>query len=230
MNRKVVWKNSVYWHHSYSLYSVDVQKLFLQIFCLALHVPIIPNGWLFPACRLVKSLRDRYLHSGSPLELPAETRMRLKLSKSGQLTMQQIVGIQDAMIARLKEYWWVQCSAIYWSVVSCWFPTLQVSPVSPSLLQAAEDFLLSNITDSYHIPLLFHHPHILSESQMHRLHPHHDSTHTNSDPHLHETGKAKTKVFLGLPTWLKWTRKWYDIYGPGIPVFLSHWAIIIIWL
>lgn len=58
-------------------------------------------------CRLVKDLRERYLHCGSPLELPPETRMRMKLSKFGQLTMQQIENLQDAMIERLRDYWCV---------------------------------------------------------------------------------------------------------------------------
>lgn len=46
------------------------------------------------------------MHCGSPLELPPETRMRVKLSKSGQLTMEQIGNLQDAMIERLREYWY----------------------------------------------------------------------------------------------------------------------------
>lgn len=55
--------------------------------------------------RLLKELRERYFHSGSALELPAETIMKLKLSKSGDFGMEQIADLQDAMIAKLKEYW-----------------------------------------------------------------------------------------------------------------------------
>lgn len=55
--------------------------------------------------RLLKELRERYFHSGSALELPAETIKKLKFSKSGDFNMEQITDLQDAMINKLKDYW-----------------------------------------------------------------------------------------------------------------------------
>lgn len=60
---------------------------------------------LFLLCRLVKELCERYLVTGSPLELPAEAKVKVHLKKPGQLTSKQIRQLQDAMVTRLREYW-----------------------------------------------------------------------------------------------------------------------------
>ena len=56
--------------------------------------------------RLIRELRERYLHSGSPLELPAEIRVKLNMSKSTWLSLEQIEELQKAMIIRLRKYWY----------------------------------------------------------------------------------------------------------------------------
>ena len=54
----------------------------------------------------MKDLRERYFHSGSPLELPAESRIRLKLSRSSHFNMEHLSELQNAMISRLRDYWY----------------------------------------------------------------------------------------------------------------------------
>ena len=83
-------------------YSSDADQQRYVLCCAIAIVADVDGVTIF---RLVKDLRERYLHSGSPLELPAETSMRIKLSRSGQLTMEQIAELQDAMITKLKNYW-----------------------------------------------------------------------------------------------------------------------------
>ena len=56
--------------------------------------------------RLLREVRERYLHSGSPLELPAETRNRLRVSKASRLTLSQLKEIQLFMVQGLREYWY----------------------------------------------------------------------------------------------------------------------------
>ena len=66
------------------------------------------NIGFFCRSRLLREIRDRYLHSGSPLELPAETRNRLRVNKaSGRLTISQLKELQTFMVQGLREYWWV---------------------------------------------------------------------------------------------------------------------------
>ena len=61
----------------------------------------------FCLSRLLREIRDRYLHSGSPLELPAETRNWLRVNKASRLTLAQLKELQTFMVQGLREYWWV---------------------------------------------------------------------------------------------------------------------------
>ena len=65
------------------------------------------NIGFFYLSRLLREIRDRYLHSGSPLELPAETRNRLRVNKASRLTLSQLKELQTFMVQGLREYWWV---------------------------------------------------------------------------------------------------------------------------
>ena len=62
--------------------------------------------------RLLREVRDRYLHSGSPLELPAETRNRLRVSKTTRLTLPQLKELQLFMLQGLRDYWYVSRSRV----------------------------------------------------------------------------------------------------------------------
>ena len=57
--------------------------------------------------RLLREIRDRYLHSGSPLELSAETRNKLRVNKTSRLTLTQLNELQMLMVQALREYWYV---------------------------------------------------------------------------------------------------------------------------
>ena len=58
--------------------------------------------------RFLREVREKYLHSGSPLELPAETRNRLRVNKASRLTLAQLKELQSFMVQGLREYWWVE--------------------------------------------------------------------------------------------------------------------------
>lgn len=62
--------------------------------------------------RLLREVRDRYLHSGSPLELPAETRNRLRVNKASRLTLSQLKELQMFMVQGLREYWYTKMRLI----------------------------------------------------------------------------------------------------------------------
>ena len=62
--------------------------------------------------RLLREVRDRYLHSGSPLELPAETRNRLRVNKASKLTLSWLKELQMFMVQGLKEYWYTKMRLI----------------------------------------------------------------------------------------------------------------------
>ena len=55
--------------------------------------------------RVLRELRERYLHAGAPLELPAEARSKLHVSKSSRLTLQQLGELQQALVQGLRDYW-----------------------------------------------------------------------------------------------------------------------------
>ena len=55
--------------------------------------------------RVLRELRERYLHAGAPLELPAEARSKLHVSKSSRLTLQQLGELQQALVQGLCDYW-----------------------------------------------------------------------------------------------------------------------------
>ena len=70
---------------------------------------VIPPFLLLSPCtishRVLRELRERYLHAGAPLELPAEARSKLHVSKSSRLTLQQLGELQQALVQGLRDYW-----------------------------------------------------------------------------------------------------------------------------
>ena len=57
------------------------------------------------ACRMLRELRERYLHIGGPLELPAEIRSQLRVNKATRLTITQLNDLQDTLVKGLRDYW-----------------------------------------------------------------------------------------------------------------------------
>lgn len=55
--------------------------------------------------RMLRELRERYLHIGGPLELPAEIRNKLRVNKATRLTLTQLNDLQDALAKGLRDYW-----------------------------------------------------------------------------------------------------------------------------
>ncbi len=80
--------------------------------CMKLHccrighcIPTPHVVFVHGLARLLRELRERYLHAGSPLELPAETRRELRLSKASRITMEQLRELQQLLAQGLREYW-----------------------------------------------------------------------------------------------------------------------------
>ena len=73
---------------------------------------LLYKSHIFLFSRLLREVRDRYLHSGSPLELPAETRNRLRVNKASRLTLSQLKELQMFMVQGLREYWYTKMRLI----------------------------------------------------------------------------------------------------------------------
>ncbi|XP_064382718.1 regulator of G-protein signaling 22-like isoform X2 [Halichondria panicea] len=55
--------------------------------------------------RLLRELRERYLHPSGPLALPAEVRNKAGVNKTSRLTLSHLKELQHTLVQRLRDYW-----------------------------------------------------------------------------------------------------------------------------